>query len=136
MVIVFIIVVGIVHGEVSNLKPFFPNGEKDVFEAATIVFMSYIGFSMVAPMAEETKEPSRDIPIGLVASMSMITVIYCLMTLSLTMMQKYTEIDRNAALLLPPGLCIRSKPTTTLAPTPIQPNHQTQSLRGRRRRRK
>lgn len=52
---------------------------------------------MVATMAEETKQPSRDIPLGLVGSMSMITVIYCLMALVLTMMIKYTEIDVNAA---------------------------------------
>ncbi|XP_030487909.2 cationic amino acid transporter 8, vacuolar-like [Cannabis sativa] len=97
MVIVFIIVMGIVCGDVSNLNPYFPNGEKGVFEAAAIVYMSYVGFDMVATMAEETKQPSRDIPIGLVGSMSMITVIYCLMGLSLTMLQKYTEIDRNAA---------------------------------------
>lgn len=48
-------------------------------------------------MAEETKNPSRDIPIGLIGSMSIITVIYCLMALSLTMMQSYTEIDPDAA---------------------------------------
>ncbi|KAJ6298287.1 hypothetical protein OIU76_019436 [Salix suchowensis] len=52
---------------------------------------------MVATMAEETKNPSRDIPIGLVGSMSIITVVYCLMALALTGMVKYTEIDPNAA---------------------------------------
>jgi APA family basic amino acid/polyamine antiporter len=52
---------------------------------------------MVATMAEETKNPSRDIPIGLVGSMSIITVIYCLMAMALTGMVKYTEIDPNAA---------------------------------------
>ncbi|KAF4379078.1 hypothetical protein F8388_022165 [Cannabis sativa] len=73
MVIVFIIVMGIICGDVSNLNPYFPNGEKGIFEAAAIVYMSYVGFDMVAPMAEETKQPSRDISIGLVGSMSMIT---------------------------------------------------------------
>ncbi|KAJ0052834.1 hypothetical protein Pint_03237 [Pistacia integerrima] len=52
---------------------------------------------MVATMAEETKRPARDIPISLVGSMSMITVIYCLMALALTMVVKYTQIDINAA---------------------------------------
>ena len=96
MVIVFIIFVGFVHGEFSNLKPYFPNGEKGVFEAAAIVYVSYIGFDLVSTMAEETKQPSRDIPIGLVGSMSLITVVYCLMALALTLLQKYAEIDRNA----------------------------------------
>ncbi|MCI29599.1 cationic amino acid transporter 8 vacuolar-like, partial [Trifolium medium] len=52
---------------------------------------------MVATMAEETKNPSRDIPIGLIGSMSMITVIYCLMALALVSMVNYTEIDPEAA---------------------------------------
>ncbi|XP_048131165.1 cationic amino acid transporter 8, vacuolar-like [Rhodamnia argentea] len=96
-VIVLIIALGFSHGHVSNLVPFFPQGASGVFAAAAIVYWSYTGFDMVATMAEETKKPSRDIPIGLAGSMTVITVIYCLMALALTMMQKYTEIDRNAA---------------------------------------
>ncbi|KAK9266472.1 hypothetical protein L1049_021384 [Liquidambar formosana] len=97
VVIVVIIVLGFIHSKSSNLVPFFPVGAKGVFDAAAIVYWSYTGFDMVATMAEETKRPSRDIPLGLVGSMSMITVVYCLMALALTMMQKYTEIDVNAA---------------------------------------
>ncbi|KAL5564270.1 hypothetical protein UlMin_027434 [Ulmus minor] len=97
MIIIFIIVVGFVKGNVSNLTPFFPYGAEGVFEASAIVYWSYTGFDMVATMAEETKKPSRDIPVGLVGSMSLITVIYCLMALALTMMVKYTEVDVNAA---------------------------------------
>lgn len=97
MVIVFIIVVGFVHAKTSNLVPFFPYGVKGVFNSAAVVYWSYTGFDMVATMAEETKNPSRDIPIGLIGSMSMITVIYCLMALALVMMEKYTEIDKDAA---------------------------------------
>ncbi|KAF7822544.1 cationic amino acid transporter 8, vacuolar [Senna tora] len=97
LVIVFIIVVGFLHAKASNLDPFFPFGAKGVFEAAAVVFWSYTGFDMVATMAEETKNPSTDIPVGLIGSMTMITTIYCLMALALTMMQKYTEIDRDAA---------------------------------------
>lgn len=96
-VIVFIIVMGFVHSKSSNLTPFFPYGAEGVFQAAAVVYWSYTGFDMVATMAEETKNPSRDIPIGLVGSMSVITVVYCLMALALTMMVKYTEIDVNAA---------------------------------------
>jgi amino acid transporter len=95
--IVFIIVVGFVHAKSSNLVPFFPMGPKGVFQAAAVVYWSYTGFDMVATMAEETKRPSRDIPLGLIGSMAVITVVYCLMALALTMMEKYTEIDRDAA---------------------------------------
>ncbi|CAN1845263.1 Cationic amino acid transporter 8, vacuolar [Linum perenne] len=97
MLIVFIIIVGFIHGKASNLTPFFPYGAKGVFNAAAVVYWSYTGFDMVATMAEETKKPSRDIPIGLIGSMSMITVVYCLMALALTMMVNYTKIDPNAA---------------------------------------
>ncbi|KAK2643101.1 hypothetical protein Ddye_024864 [Dipteronia dyeriana] len=97
LVIVFIIVVGFIHAKSSNLVPFFPMGVQGTFKAAAVVYWSYTGFDMVATMAEETKQPSRDIPIGLIGSMSIITVIYCLMALALTMMVNYTQIDVNAA---------------------------------------
>ncbi|KAI3769399.1 hypothetical protein L6452_00501 [Arctium lappa] len=97
LIIVFIIVVGFVHAKRSNLEPFFPYGPEGVFRAAAVVYWSYTGFDMVANMAEETRKPARDIPLGLVGSMSTISVVYCLMALALTMMVKYTEIDRDAA---------------------------------------
>lgn len=77
--------------------PLFPHGAEDVFQAAALVYFTYGSFDAIATMAEETKNPSRDIPIGLSGSMSLITVIYCLIALSLSMMQKYTDIDPNAA---------------------------------------
>lgn len=96
LVIVFIVVMGFVHGRSSNLEPFFPYGVEGTIKSAAIVYWSYTGFDMVANMAEETKNPSKDIPLGLVGSMSMITVVYCFMSLALAMMQKYTEVDINA----------------------------------------
>ncbi|KAI4332075.1 hypothetical protein L6164_017014 [Bauhinia variegata] len=97
LVILFVIIAGFSHAKTSNLTPFTPYGAKGIFQAAAIVYFAYGGFDSIATMAEETRNPSRDIPIGLVGSMSMIIVIYCLMALSLTMMQKYTDIDQNAA---------------------------------------
>ncbi|KAF8390856.1 hypothetical protein HHK36_023155 [Tetracentron sinense] len=97
LVIVFVIIAAFTHANTSNLKPFAPNGAEGIFQAAAIVYFAYGGFDNIATMAEETKNPSRDIPIGLLGSMSIITVIYCLMALSLSMMQKYTDIDPDAA---------------------------------------
>ncbi|OVA06727.1 Amino acid/polyamine transporter I [Macleaya cordata] len=97
ILILFIIIAGFVKGNPSNLTPFIPKEAGGVFQAAAVLFWAYTGFDMVATMAEETKKPATDIPIGLIGSMSMITVVYCLMALSLCMMQKYTEIDVNAA---------------------------------------
>lgn len=96
LVILFVIIAGFAHANPSNLTPFLPYGAKGIFQAAAIVYFAYGGFDNIATMAEETKNPSRDIPLGLLGSMSTIIVIYCLMVLSLSMMQKYTEIDKNA----------------------------------------
>ncbi|XP_062190098.1 cationic amino acid transporter 5-like [Phragmites australis] len=97
IVIVFVIVAGFLHAKTSNLTPFMPYGVPGVFRAAAIVYFAYGGFDNIATMAEETKNPSRDIPLGLLGSMSVITAIYCLMALVLGMMQPYTAIDRSAA---------------------------------------
>ncbi|KAM7524734.1 hypothetical protein LguiA_014636 [Lonicera macranthoides] len=97
IVILFVIIAGFAHADTANLTPFLPYGAEGVFRAAAIVYFAYGGFDNIATMAEETKNPSRDIPLGLLGSMSIITVIYCLMALSLSMMQKYTNIDPDAA---------------------------------------
>ncbi|XXG61611.1 hypothetical protein AAC387_Pa05g0180 [Persea americana] len=97
IVILFVIIAGFMHANTDNLTPFLPYGAEGVFRAAAIVYFAYGGFDNIATMAEETRNPSRDIPLGLLGSMSIITVIYCLMALSLSMMQSYTQIDVNAA---------------------------------------
>ncbi|CAO2205186.1 unnamed protein product [Urochloa humidicola] len=97
LVIGFVIVAGFLHADASNLRPFMPHGVQGVFRAAAIVYFAYGGFDNIATMAEETKNPSRDIPLGLLGSMSAITAIYCVMALVLSMMQPYTAIDTSAA---------------------------------------
>lgn len=97
VVILFVIIAGFLKADPSNLTPFMPFGVEGIFRAAAIVYFAYGGFDNIATMAEETKNPSKDIPVGLLGSMSIITVIYCLMALSLSMMQKYTDLDPNAA---------------------------------------
>eukprot|EP00250_Pteridium_aquilinum_P002290 c12490_g1_i1 orf=539-2347(+) len=95
-IIVFIIIAGLTHAEPSNLTPFLPFGVRGIFKAASVLFFAYLGFDAVATMAEETKNPGKDIPIGLLGSMIITTVIYCLMALTLSMMQNYKDIDPNA----------------------------------------
>ncbi|RLM91541.1 cationic amino acid transporter 5-like [Panicum miliaceum] len=97
LVIGFVIVAGFIHANPSNLRPFMPYGVPGVFRAAAIVYFAYGGFDNIATMADETKNPSRDIPLGLLGSMSVITAIYCVMALVLSMMQPYTAVDRSAA---------------------------------------
>ena len=99
-IILFVIVAGLSKAEPSNLTPFLPFGVRGVFKAASVLFFAYIGFDAVATMAEETKNPGRDIPIGLLGSMFITTVLYSLMALTLSMMQKYTDIDPDAPFTL------------------------------------
>lgn len=82
--ILFVITAGFIHAEPENTKPFLPFGVKWVFQAAAIVYFVYGGFDNIATVTEQTKNPSRDIPFALLGFMSIITVIYCLMALSLS----------------------------------------------------
>eukprot|EP01018_Ginkgo_biloba_P031286 Gb_27324 [translate_table: standard] len=97
LIILFIIIAGLTKADTSNYVPFVAHGARGVFRASAVVYFAYVGFDAVATMAEETKNPSRDIPIGLVGSMFVIIASYCLMALTLCLMQHYTEIDPDAA---------------------------------------
>ncbi|XP_050894961.1 cationic amino acid transporter 1 [Lathyrus oleraceus] len=95
-IIAFIIVVGLINANPENYASFAPFGTRGVFKASAVLFFAYIGFDAVSTMAEETKNPGRDIPIGLVGSMVIITIIYCLLASTLCLMQNYKTIDINA----------------------------------------
>ncbi|MCO5605064.1 hypothetical protein L7F22_059242 [Adiantum nelumboides] len=96
-ILLFVIIAGLTQADPSNMTPFLPYGVRGVFKAASVLFFAYLGFDAVATMAEETKNPGKDIPLGLVGSMILATVFYFLMALTLSLMQTYTEIDPNAA---------------------------------------
>ncbi|XP_043699640.1 cationic amino acid transporter 1-like isoform X2 [Telopea speciosissima] len=96
IIILFIIIAGLSKADIKNYTPFAPFGTRGVFSASAVLFFAYIGFDAVSTMAEETKNPARDIPIGLVGSMLITTVTYCLLAVTLCLMQPYTEIDVEA----------------------------------------
>ena len=73
-------------------------GVGGVLAGAALVFFAYIGFDVVATTAEETKNPQRDLPIGIIASLAICTVLYCAVALVVTGMVPYTELDPSAAL--------------------------------------
>lgn len=92
-VILFIIIAGLTHAKTSNYTPFAPKGARGIFKASAVLFFAYVGFDAVSTLAEETKNPARDIPIGLVGSMIITTLAYCLLAITLCLMQPYKEID-------------------------------------------
>ncbi|XP_030479984.1 cationic amino acid transporter 1 [Cannabis sativa] len=96
VVILFIIVAGLTNSNTANYTPFAPFGPRGIFKASAVIFFAYLGFDSVATMAEETKNPGRDIPIGLVGSMVITTVLYCLLSLTICLMQPYQQIDKDA----------------------------------------
>ncbi|KAF8655714.1 hypothetical protein HU200_061038 [Digitaria exilis] len=96
-VIVFIVVAGLTHANAANLAAdFAPFGARGIFAASAVLFFAYIGFDAVSTMAEETKNPARDIPVGLVGAMTLTTAVYCVLALVLCSMQHYTDIDVDA----------------------------------------
>ncbi|CAF2118475.1 hypothetical protein IGI04_008915 [Brassica rapa subsp. trilocularis] len=103
--IVFVIVMGFLRGDSKNLtspaKPehpsgFFPFGAAGVFNGAAMVYLSYIGYDAVSTMAEEVKNPVKDIPVGVSGSVAIVTVLYCLMAVSMSMLLPYDLIDPEA----------------------------------------
>ncbi|MFD8411319.1 MULTISPECIES: amino acid permease [unclassified Streptomyces] len=73
-------------------------GVMGIFTAASLVFFAFIGFDVVATAAEETKNPQRDMPRGILGSLLICTVLYVAVTLVVTGMQKYTEMSPTAPL--------------------------------------
>lgn len=96
VVILFIIICGLIKSDTKNYTPFTPFGARGIFKASAVLFFAYVGFDAVSTLAEETKNPARDIPIGLVGSMVITTTIYCLLAITLCLMQPYQKIDPHA----------------------------------------
>ncbi|XP_010241174.1 PREDICTED: cationic amino acid transporter 1-like [Nelumbo nucifera] len=97
IIIIFIIVAGFIKADTKNYTPFTPFGARGIFKASAVLFFAYVGFDAVSTMAEETKNPAKDIPIGLVGSMLITTTAYCLMAVTLCLMQPYSQVNEDAA---------------------------------------
>ncbi|KAK9170362.1 hypothetical protein Syun_002502 [Stephania yunnanensis] len=104
--ICFIIVIGFWKGDWRNFveaedpekhrSGFFPYGVSGVFNGAAMVYLSYIGYDAVSTMAEEVRNPRRDIPIGVSGSVLLVTVFYCFMSASMSKLIPYDAIDADA----------------------------------------
>jgi basic amino acid/polyamine antiporter, APA family len=77
----------------AGVKSFMPNGFSGVMAAVSGVFFAYIGFDAVSVLAEESKNPQRDLPRGMVYSLVICTVVYILLTLVLTGAVNYRNFD-------------------------------------------
>lgn len=89
-VIVLIIVVGLFYIDIENWTPFMPNGFGGVMAGVSAVFFAYIGFDAVSTLAEECKNPQRDLPRGMIYSLIICTIVYIILALVLTGMVSYS----------------------------------------------
>lgn len=94
--VIFVIGAGIGYIDTSNWSPFLPYGWTGVMSAAGVIFFAYIGFDSISTHAEEARDPQRDVPIGIIASLAVCTVLYILVAGIVTGMVPYPEIPLDA----------------------------------------
>lgn len=91
-ILAIFLLVGLGHINTDNYVPFAPNGWPGIHQGAAIVFFAYIGFDAISTAAEETKNPQRNMPIGILGGLAACTVIYIAIGLVLTGLVPYTAL--------------------------------------------
>jgi APA family basic amino acid/polyamine antiporter len=91
-IIAFFLCVGVFYVKPENWTPFAPNGFAGISSAAAIIFFAYIGFDAVSTAAEETKDPQRNMPIGMIGSLVICTLIYMAVAIVLTGLTPWTQL--------------------------------------------
>jgi APA family basic amino acid/polyamine antiporter len=97
LVLMFFIIVGFTYVQPANYTPFAPNGFAGISAGAAIVFFAYIGFDAVSTVAEETRNPQRNLPIGIIASLIICTIFYALVAIVFTGLISYTDLKTKLA---------------------------------------
>ncbi len=95
-VLAIFIVAGLTHINTAYYTPFAPNGFKGIHQGAAIVFFAYIGFDAISTAAEETRNPQRNMPIGILGGLAICTVIYIIIGAVLTGMVPYADLGKAA----------------------------------------
>ncbi len=98
MVVVKLLVLGLfvglgaMHINPDNYTPFAPNGWRGIHQGAAIVFFAYIGFDAISTAAEETKDPQRNMPLGILLGLAVCTAIYVIVGIVATGLVPYTQL--------------------------------------------
>ncbi|MBL2480193.1 amino acid permease, partial [Klebsiella pneumoniae] len=92
-VIIAFIVAGAKYVKPENWTPFIPFGYDGIITGAATVFFAFLGFDAIATAAEETKKLQCDLPIGIIGSLLLCTVLYMIVSFVLTGMVPYTQLD-------------------------------------------
>lgn len=93
LVILLVIVAGVFYVKPANWSPFAPNGVQGVLSGVAAVFFAFIGFDSISTTAEEAKNPQRDLPRAMILCLIICTILYVLISLVLTGMVNYTELN-------------------------------------------
>jgi amino acid transporter len=88
-IIALVIIVGAFYIDIDNWTPFMPNGFSGVMGGVSAVFFAYIGFDAVSTLAEESKNPQRDLPKGMIYSLVICTIVFIILALVITGMVSY-----------------------------------------------
>ena len=97
-IILSFIVMGSFYVKPENWVPFAPNGLEGIFTGAFVIFFAYIGFDAISTAAEETKNPQRDLPIAIMGTLAICTILYVCAALVLTGVVPFGAIDTQAPL--------------------------------------
>ena len=93
LIIALFIAVAVQHVEPANWQPFLPFGWEGVMAGGALIFFAYIGFDAVSTAAEEAKNPQRDLPIGIITSLLVCTLIYIVVSGLLTGIVPYAQLN-------------------------------------------
>ncbi len=91
-VLALFVIVGTIHLDPANYVPFAPNGFRGIHQGAAIVFFAYIGFDAISTAAEETKDPQRNLPRGILIGLGVCTLIYMVVGAVATGLVPYLEL--------------------------------------------
>ena len=83
---------GMGHIDIQNWVPFAPNGLAGIQAGAAVVFFAYVGVDAITAVAEETENPGRDLPLGMIITLVLCTLLYMAAAAVLTGMVPYTEL--------------------------------------------
>ena len=92
LVLGLFVTVGAVNIDTANFVPFAPNGWRGIHQGAAIVFFAYIGFDAISTAAEETKNPQRNMPIGILGGLAVCTLIYIVVGIVATGLVPYQQL--------------------------------------------
>ncbi len=92
LVLTLFVVVGSMHIDTANYTPFAPNGFRGIHQGAAIVFFAYIGFDAISTAGEETKNPQRNLPLGILGGLAVCTLIYVIVGFVATGLVPYQQL--------------------------------------------